>query len=258
VTIQDAYLLPRIEESLDALAGTKFFSTLVLLSEYWQVPLSPEAQDKAAFVTRDGLWKWKALPFGLTPAPVIFQRLMEQVLSGLHWKTLLIYFDDVIVISPNFNTHFSRQREVFDRLRAVVLKLKPSKCVLLQHEVKYLGHVVGRDGVATDPEKVRAVRAWAVPVDLPELRAFLGLVGYYHQYIPDFAGIAQLLNRLTAKEVRWQWTQAEQKAFDHLKDHLVEAPILAYPDLAKEYILDTDASNHNAGLCCLRSKMVAR
>jgi len=135
---------------------------------------------------------------------------------------------------------------VFDRLRAASLKLKPSKCALLQ-EVKYLSHVVGRGGVATDPEKVRAVRDWAVPVDLPELWAFLGLVGYYRQYIQDFAGIAQPLNRLAAKGVRWQWTHAEQQAFDHLKDRLVEAPILAYPDPAREYILDTDASNYHFG-----------
>jgi len=172
---------------------------------------------------------------------------MEQVLSGLHWKTLLIYLDDVIVISPDFGTHASRLREVFDRFRVAGLKLKPSKCALLQRGVKYLSHVVGQDGVATDLEKVRALRDWAVLVDLPELQAFLGLVGYYRQYIPNFAGIAQPLNRLTAKGVRWQGTQAEQKAFDHLKDRLVDAPILAYPDPAKEYILDTDASNHNVG-----------
>jgi len=219
VTIQDAYPLSRIDELLEALAGSKFFSTLALLSGCWQVPLSPEAQDKAAFILWDGLWKlegvavrtyvrsghWKVLPFELTSAPATFQRLMEQVLSGLHWKTLLIYLD-VIVISPDFGTHVSWLREVFDRLRAAGLKLKPSRCALLQREIKYLGYVVGRDGVATNPEKVRAVRDWAVPVDLPELRAFLGLVGYYHQYIPDFVGIAQPLNRLTAKGVCWQWT----------------------------------------------------
>jgi len=106
VTIQDAYPLPRIDESLDVLAGSKFFSTLDLLSGYWQVSLSPDAQDKAAFITRDGLWKWKLLPFELASALATFQRLMEQVLSGLHWKTLFIYLDDVIVISLT-STHMS-------------------------------------------------------------------------------------------------------------------------------------------------------
>jgi len=129
VTIQDAYPLPRIDESLDALAGSKYFTTLDLLSGYWQVPLSPDAQENAAFITRDGLWKWKVLPFGLTSAPATFQR-----------KTLLIYLNDVIVISPDFKTHVSCLREIFEKLRGAGLKLKPSKCALLQSEVKYLRH----------------------------------------------------------------------------------------------------------------------
>jgi len=102
---------------------TPYFSPLNLLSGYWQVPLSPDAQEKAAFITRDELWKWKVLPFGLTSAPTTFQRLMEQVLSGLHWKTLLIYLNDIIVISPDFKTHVSRLREVFERLRGAGLRL---------------------------------------------------------------------------------------------------------------------------------------
>jgi len=154
---------------MDALAGSKYFSTLDLLSGYWQVPLSPDAQEKAAFITRDGLWKWKVLPFGLTSAPATFQRLMEQVFSGLHWKTLLVYLDDVIVISPDFPTHVDRLREVFERLRGAGLKLKLSKCALLQSEVKYLGHIVGCHDVAIDPEKVRAVEDWVTPQDLTAL-----------------------------------------------------------------------------------------
>jgi len=197
VTIQDAYPLLRIDESLDALAGSKYFSTLDLLTWYWQMPLSPDAQDKAAFIIRNGLWIWKVLPFELMSALATFQRLMEHVLSGLHWRTLLIYLDDVIVISPDFATHVSRLWEIFDSLRTAKLKLKPSKCTLLQLEVKYLGHVVGRDGITTNPEKVRAVEEWTVPRDLPERRAFLCLVGYYRQYIPGFSGVAQPLNWLT-------------------------------------------------------------
>jgi len=116
VTIQDSYPLPRIDELLNALAGSKLFSTLDLLSGYWQGPLNPDAQDKVAFIMRDGLWKWKVLSFGLTSAPATFQRLMEQVLSGLHWKTLLIYLDDITVISSDFGTHVNWLREVFDSL----------------------------------------------------------------------------------------------------------------------------------------------
>ncbi len=113
VTIQDAYPLPRIDDSLDALSGAKLFSTLDLVSGYWQVPLDTDAQAKSAFVTRNGLWKWKVLPFGLTSAPATFQRLMESVFRDLHWKTLLLYLDDVIVISKDISSHIHRLEEVF-------------------------------------------------------------------------------------------------------------------------------------------------
>ena len=112
VTNQDAYPLPRIDKSLDALAGSKYFSTLDLTSGYWQVPLDAEAQERSTFVTRGGLWKWNVLPFGLTSAPATFQRLMEKVFRGLHWKTLLLYLDDVIVIGTSFEQHCERLVEV--------------------------------------------------------------------------------------------------------------------------------------------------
>ena len=155
VTQYDAYPLPRIDESLDALSGSVFFSTLDLISGYWQVPLTDDAQENAAFTTRSGLWKWKVLPFGLTSAPATFQRLMEKVLHGLHWKTLLLYLDDIIVISPDFETHLHRLEEVFQRLQSAGLKLKPSKCELLKSSVHYLGHVVSADGVQQNPGKYR-------------------------------------------------------------------------------------------------------
>ena len=125
--------------------------------------------------------------------------MMEQVLQGLHWQTVLLYLDDVIVIAPDFESHMERLTEVLRRLRQAGLKLKPSKCELLQKEVRYPGHIVSREGVATDPKKVAAVNEWPTPHDLVELRAFLGTVGYYHQYIPNFATLAKPLTSLTQK-----------------------------------------------------------
>ena len=247
VTLQDAYPLPRIDESLDALAGSKYFSTLDLTSGYWQVPLDADAQEKSAFTTRSGLWKWKVLPFGLTSAPATFQRLMEQVLHGLHWKTLLLYLDDVIVISPDFASHLKRLEDVFERLQDAGLKLKPTKCELLQDEVHYLGHVVSAEGVATDPDKIAAIREWEAPKDLKALQAFLGTAGYYRQYIPDFATIAKPLTRLTSGDNPWVWNMEEQTAFQRLKDGLVSAPVLGYPDPTLPYLLDTDASAVGVG-----------
>ena len=246
VTVQDAYPLPRIDESLEALAGSSYFSTLDLLSGYWQVPLSADARDKAAFVTRGGLWRWKVLPFGLTSAPATFQRLMEQVLRGLHWKTLLLYLDDIIVMAPDFQTHKQRLAEVLDRLRSAGLKLKPGKCYLFQKEVEYLGHRVSAEGIATDPGKIEAVNKWPSPKGATDLRAFLGLAGY-RQYMPDFATVAKPLHRLTGKGTLWSWEKDEEDSFKELKRRLVSAPVLRYPDPSLEFILDTDASNVGLG-----------
>ena len=246
-TQQDAYPLPRIDESLEALAGSRYFTTLDLLSGYWQVPLDTDAQEKSAFITRSGLWKWKVLPFGLTSAPATFQRLMEQVLRGLHWKTALLYLDDVIVIAPDFQTHIDRLAEVLQRLQQAGLKLKPKKCELLQTEVKYLGHLVSSDGIATDPEKVEAIREWPRPTCVRDLQAFLGTAGYYRQYLPDFATVARPLHHLTSKGVEWRWTEEAQVAFDELRQRLIGAPVLGYPDPSLQYILDTDASDVGVG-----------
>ena len=247
VTRQDAYPLPRIDDSLDALSGAVYFSTLDLISGYWQVPLDEDAQEKSAFVTRSGLWRWKVLPFGLTSAPATFERLMERVLHGLQWKSLLLYLDDVIIFSTDFASHLSRLEAVLQRLAGAKLKLKPSKCSLLQSEVKYLGHVVSKHGVKTDPEKVEAVREWKTPACQSELRTFLGFVGYYRRFCPDFASVAKPLHRLTAKGVPFSWTETEQAAFEQLRQFLLEAPVLAYPEPGVEFIVDTDASADGVG-----------
>jgi hypothetical protein len=218
-----------------------------LISGYWQVPLDEDAQEKSAFCTRGGLWKWKVLPFGLTSAPATFQRLMENVFRGLHWKTLLLYLDDVIVIGNDFDSHYDRLKEVFDRLRAAGLKLKPTKCELLQPKVRYLGHVVSKDGVATDPLKIESVSKWPTPTNVAEVRSFLGTVGYYRQYIEGFATIGKPLTQLTHKGVQFEWNDLTNQAFVELRQKLIEAPILGYPNPKLQYILDTDASAAGVG-----------
>ena len=151
VTQRDVYPIPRIDESLDALGGSQWFTTLDLLTGYWQVELSDDAREKSAFVTRSGLWQFKVLPFGLTSAPATFERLMETIFRGLQWKTLLIYLDDIIIYSKDTETHRERLTEVLRRLRKAGLKVKPSKCSLFAKEVEYLGYVVSNQRVATDP-----------------------------------------------------------------------------------------------------------
>ena len=249
VTHKDAYPLPRVDDSLDTLGGSKWFSTLDMTSGYWQIPMDEEAKERSAFVTRSGLWQWKVLPFGLTSAPSTFERLMETVFRGLQWETLLVYLDDIIVFSKDVNTHLQRLETVFQRLQKAGLKLKPAKCTLFQTEVTYLGHVVSEAGIATDPAKVEAVRNWPTPKDKPDVRAFVGTCSYYRRFIPGFSELAKPLTILTSnkKTVNFVWTAECQRAFDKFKEILTQAPILAYPDFNLPYILDTDASGLGSG-----------
>lgn len=197
--------------------------------------MDEEAKAKSAFVTRNGLWQWKVLPFGLTSAPSTVERLMEKVLRGLHWKTLLIYLDDVVVFSGTIKEHLDRLKEVFERLRQAGLKLKPSKCELFKTQVKYLGHIVSGNGVSTDPDKVEAIKYWPVPTTVTEVRAFLGMTGYYRRFIAGYADIARPLHKLTSKKVEFCWDQETHTSFQTLKQKLIEAPILGYPEPELEY-----------------------
>ena len=239
--------LSQIDETLDALEGTRWFLTLDLLSGYWQVALDEDAKQKSAFVVRNGLYRWKVMPFGLANAPATFERLMEKVLSGLQWEILLVYLDDVIVFGKTVEDELERLRKVFVRLRSAGLKLKPSKCNLFQKSVTYLGHIVSAEGVATDPAKVEAVADWPVPTCTKEVRSFLGLASYYRRFIRGFASIASPLHALTSKSKDFVWTDACREAFDRLKEELSRAPVLVYPSPGNEFILDTDASGDGIG-----------
>ena len=190
VTKKDSFPLPRIDDTLDALHGTQFFSTMDLMSGYWQVELAPEAREKTAFTTYNGLFEFLVLPFGLTNAPATFQRLMDCILRGLTWQICLIYLDDVIVFSKTFNEHLANLRLVFERFRQAGIKLKPSKCQFGRGEVPYLGHIVSKDGVKPDPAKIRAVQEFPTPRNIHEVRSFLGLANYYRKFVKGFCQIA--------------------------------------------------------------------
>ena len=145
VTRKDAYPLPRVDDTLEALSGSKWFSTLDLLCGYWQVEVEEKDRHKTAFCTREGLFEFKVMPFGLCNAPAVFQRLMDLVLSGIQWERCLVYIDDIVIMGKTFERHLQNLKLVLERLRRAGLKLKPSKCSLFQDKVVYLGHVVTRD-----------------------------------------------------------------------------------------------------------------
>ena len=181
-TIKDGYALPRTDDTLDCLYGAKWFSTLDLKSGYWQVELEGEAKPLTAFTMGPlGLWECEGMPFGLTNAPATFQRLVGSCLGELHLSWCIIYLDDIIVFSQTPEEHLVMLQAVFDKLKAAGLKLKPSKCDLFKKQTNYLGHVVGHKGVATDPDKIKAVTEWPRPTTVTEVRSSLGFVSYYRR-----------------------------------------------------------------------------
>ena len=247
VTRKDAYPLPRIDMTLDALHGSQWFSTLDLVSGYWQVELEEADREKTAFCTTEGLYQFKVMPFGLCNAPASFQRLMDLVLSGLQWSQCLVYLDDIIVLGRSFNEHIKNLNSVFQRLRESGLRLKPTKCCFFQTEVRYLGHIISREGVATDPDKTDKVTEWPVPMCKREVQRFLGFANYYRRFIRDFAQLARPLYRLTEETAPFKWSDDCQESFNTLRECLSSAPVLAYPDFNRPFILDTDASDIGIG-----------
>ena len=247
-TVKDVYPLPRIDSCLDALAGARWFSTFDLRAGYHQVGLHPKDAHKTTFITRRGSFQFDVLPFGLCNAPATFERLMDLVMSGLNYESLLVYLDDIIVFSESLEVHLVRLELVFLRLEAAGLKLKASKCHIMRQRVLFLGHVVTPQGITTDPDKIKLVTDWPPPRNLKEVRSFVGLCSYYRRYVKDFARVAEPLHGLTRKNVRFEWTSACAEAFEKLKTCLTTAPVLALPTDDDRYVLDTDASDVGLGV----------
>ena len=247
ITYKDSYPLPLIDNCLNALAGSSWFSVLDLRAGYHNIPIAKEDRDKTAFVTRSGCYRFTVMPFGLTCAPSVFQRLMDFELCGLSYITCLVYLDDIIIFGRTFEEQLIRLSEVFDRIKTANLKLKPSKCSLFQRQVSFIGHVISEAGIAMQTEKIQAVRDWHVCRNLTELRAFMGTCGYYRRFVKDFSSIAAPLYGLMKKGVRFEWNTECQQAFAELKKRLTTEPVLALPTDNGMYILDTDASDFGLG-----------
>ncbi|GFV58535.1 retrovirus-related Pol polyprotein from transposon 17.6 [Trichonephila clavipes] len=186
------------------------------------------------------------MPFGLCNAPAAFERLMETVLGGLSYEACLVYLDDIIM-GRSFEEHLKNIRRVLQKLKEANLKLSPSKCHLFRHEVTYLEHIISAEGVRRDPDKISAVKDWNCPTDVPQLWSFMGLCTYYGKFVKNFSTIARPLHKLTEAKQKFIWMVDCNNAFNKIKDALTSAPILAYPEIGKQFILDTDASHESIG-----------
>lgn len=263
ITVKDSFPLPRIEESLEALGGARYFSSTDLSHGYFQIAMDPASVQQTAFRVPWGLFEFLRLPQGLCNSPSTFQRVMEMIFGDLNLSQLVLYLDDILVFSRTFEEHLQRLDTVFQRLIKHGLKLKGEKCRLFQSEVHHLGHVVSPEGVAVDPSKVERIINWPVPKTVTDLCSFLGLASYYRRFVPGFAQIAAPLHALKGKEGKAgnratsscrsiQWTDEADESFVKLKNLLSSTPVLMYPQFDKEFQLEVDASLKGLGACLLQ------
>ncbi|CAG2200816.1 unnamed protein product [Mytilus edulis] len=219
------YPLPNLNDVFDTIGAVKpkIWSSLDMAQGYWQIELHPNSRHKSAFVTHNGVYEWNRMPNGLKNSSFTFQMVMSQILQGLNWKNVLVYVDDILIFSENFEEHLTHLNQVFDRLRKANLTLKPSKCHFGVSKVKYLGHILSKNGIQVDEAKIKLVKEHPIPKTQQHVRQFLGL---YKPFL---------------------WTAECQKSFETLQNALTTAPILAFPDLSKSFTLTCDASGSAIG-----------
>eukprot|EP00253_Pinus_taeda_P015634 PITA_15634 len=247
LTIKNKYPLPRIDELFDQVKGATVFSKIDLRSGYHQVRIKDEDIAKTAFRTRYGHYEFVVLPFGLTNAPATFMCLMNSIFHQYLDRFVLIFIDDILVYSRTMEEHQEHLRKVLQTLRAHQLYAKFSKCDFFKNEIQYLGHVITKEGIAVDPEKIKAIMDWPVPKDVADIRSFMGLAGYYIRFVEGFSTVAFPITSLQKKGKTFHWTPRCQQSFEQLKHLLTTAPILRIADPDKDYVVCTDASKEGVG-----------
>jgi len=249
ITERDVYPLPRIDDIIDKLAGSQYFTTLDLKAGYWQIPIEEEDKKKTAFVTTDGLYEFNVLPFGLSNAPASFQRIINSVLGNLRWDITLVYLDDIIVYSKSFEQHVQHLDLVFDALQKANVKLNIIKCSLAKKQLDYLGFRITPHGIKPTITNVKKTINFPTPTSAKEAYSFVQMAQFYRRFIKNFASIAAPLNVFKSKNTKFVWTSECQKAFNTLKQMLSQYPLLAFYDgKAKLQLkLNTDASNAGIG-----------
>ena len=247
ITKRDTYPLPRVDDVLDCLANAKFFSSLYLESGYHQCPVEERDREKTAFVTPDGLFEFKVMPFGLSNGPATFERLMDSILRDRKWKHCLLYLDDLCVFGRTLEEHNARLHDVLSCLDRGNLSLNLKKCTFGATQITILGHEISQHGIRPDSSKTKAVRDFPKPENQKAVRSFLGLCSYYRRFIQNFSRVAARLNELLKDGSKFEWSTPQQEAFEALKNRLTSPPVLGHFDVSAPVTLRTDACKYGIG-----------
>lgn len=242
-----------VNDVFDFLHGKNFFSTLDLKSGYYQINMAREDKSKTAFSTHENHYHFLKCPMGLKNAPSTFQRLMIKVLGKLQFKSVAVFLDDILIASETLESHFNDLENVFNCLKQANLKLHPSKCFFLKKEIKFLGYIIDERGLRPDPSKIETVKTYPTPTSRRDVKAFLGLTGFYRRFIKDFSAISLPLFELTKLNKPFTWSARANEAFENLKIKLLSPPILRHPNLNKDFIIFSDSSGFSVG-CTLAQK----
>lgn len=245
--ISDVHPLPQIQQILEDLGGSLWFTALDIFIGFHNIKVAEKDRPKTAFSTHSGHFQFISLPMGLKNSPAIFQRVMNLILSGFLNKFCFIYVDDVIIFSKSESEHLDHLEKILQRLKDAGFKVKLSKCQLFKKSLNYLGYQVSTRGLAVDPAKVAAVQNFPRPACIRDLQAFLGLVNYFRVFIDQFAKTARPLYSLLKKTSEFSWNSQAEMAFQTLKTALITAPVLRFPDFSRPFVVTTDASAYALG-----------
>lgn len=251
VTVQDSYPLPRVDVILDQLRDAKYMTTIDLKTAFWQIPLNSSSIPKTAFAVQGrGLFEFVVLPFGLADSPRQMQRLIDSILGPELSPYVFGYIDDFVIATDSFDKHVEVLGLVLERLREANLTINMEKCQFCRHSLKYLGYIVDREGLKTDPEKVQAVSDFPKPTTVTQVKRFIGLVGWYRRFIPDFSSVSAPITALIMGKIKSNpinWTEEASASFLEIKRRLTNAPLLATPDFGLPFVIQTDASDRGMG-----------
>ncbi|XP_048227253.1 uncharacterized protein LOC125369283 [Ricinus communis] len=253
ITIKYRFSMPRLQDMLDEFSGALIFSKIDLRSGYHQMKIREGDEWKTAFKTKQGLYEWLVMPFGLCNALSSFMRLMNEVLRPFLNKFVVVYLDDILVYSKNNEEHLIHLRMLFGRLRGQKLYGKLEKCTFMTPSVVFLGYIVTGEGVHVDPEKVKAIQSWLAPKNVNENRSFHGLASFYRRFIRNFSIIMAPITELT-KKGEFEWNEVAQRAFEKVKFQLCNALVLIFPDFNKVFEMECDASGIGIGAVLIQER----